>query len=135
VDAFRQTSMATGLGMPATRFSTDPDNGQAQCEEDLDECLAEPAFLDEDADGEHDLTDACPATAEGVAVDSAGCSLEQFCSAFYVGTGLGPAGCIRADWKNNQPSALAIVGWPKPNAPLALRRADSASSWPSCCRR
>jgi hypothetical protein len=104
-----------GLGDVCDPFPDDPENLAlclellGTCEEDLDqalvkldECLATPAFLDEDADGEHDSTDACPATLSGP-VDAGGCSLGQFCASFDVTTARGRGSCQNADWKNDEP--------------------------------
>jgi len=65
-----------------------------------------PAFLDEDLDGERDETDRCLGTVAGVDVDSAGCSLEQYCGTFTPSRlGLATA-CRRADWLNDEPAAF-----------------------------
>lgn len=67
----------------------------------LFQCLAKPSFLDEDADGEHDRTDACSGTGPNQAVDAAGCSRSQFCNAIQVpGPKMGWL-CQRADWRND----------------------------------
>ena len=58
------------------------------------------AVPDADSDGEADSTDACPDTRQGVEVDQAGCSQEQFCSPIT-----GRAACRFADWKNDEPVA------------------------------
>jgi hypothetical protein len=94
-----------GLGDPCDPFPDRADHDLAVCEADvasvamaLDQCLATPAFLDADGDGEHDDTDPCPETAPGDAVDDAGCSHSQFCSALFE-----PAVCRSSDWRNDEP--------------------------------
>jgi hypothetical protein len=91
-------------------FPDDRDNEQAQCEvdrdqalSDLEQCQSEPRFADADGDGEHDQTDLCPGTAPGSAVDTAGCSLTQFCSPIDVSTGQGRQTCRISDWSNDEP--------------------------------
>jgi len=59
-------------------------------------------FEDTDGDGEHDMTDYCPQTAEGADVDTAGCSGAQFCAALDVATPDDLEACRLADWKNNE---------------------------------
>lgn len=95
-----------GLGDVCDPFPEDPDNDLAQCEadlddisEELDECLARPAFLDADGDGEHNNTDACPGTPAATPVDAAGCSIEQFCAS----RGGARAFCNLSDWRNDEP--------------------------------
>jgi hypothetical protein len=78
------------------------------CERELQECRDTPTFADADGDGEHNFTDHCADTPEDVQVDTAGCSVEQFCAQFDVTSGYGRAACNNADWRNNQP-----VGNPK----------------------
>jgi hypothetical protein len=56
---------------------------------------------DTDEDGEHDSTDACPDTPMGAEVDSAGCSIMEFCQGFSGHQGNGA--CLNADWRNNEP--------------------------------
>lgn len=75
----------------------------AQCEADLTECLTNPVIPDQDGDGEPDATDACSNTSEGVAVDQAGCSLEQFCTAIETTTAQGAKVCEKSDWRNDEP--------------------------------
>jgi hypothetical protein len=58
---------------------------------------------DNDGDGEADTTDRCPDSAAGNAVDSAGCSVSQFCAAFDATTRVGARSCKRADWQNDEP--------------------------------
>jgi hypothetical protein len=70
---------------------------------ELQECRENPLFPDEDGDGEADPTDACTGTPAEHQVDGDGCSLEQFCSGFDVGSGGGRASCNNADWRNNEP--------------------------------
>lgn len=65
-------------------------------------------FSDVDGDGEHDRTDACPETPPGLAIDQAGCSLEQFCAALGAGPGPLRAICVSADWLNDEPLGPAL---------------------------
>jgi hypothetical protein len=91
-------------------FPNDRDNEKAQCFADLDQALIDldqclnqpPPFLDADADGdgEHDRTDACPATPAGADVDQAGCSLAQFCHSVSAPSA---AVCNKSDWQNDEP--------------------------------
>jgi uncharacterized repeat protein (TIGR01451 family) len=71
-------------------------------EDSLNACLVNPPFEDADGDGEHDNTDLCPSTPAGESVDSAGCSLSEFCASLAV-----PAACNNGDWKNDEPVANA----------------------------
>jgi hypothetical protein len=80
----------------------------AACQTDLGQanvalaaCLADPR--DADADGETDVTDLCPATPAGVAVDSDGCSHEQFCARVVATALYGRRECRRSDWRNDEP--------------------------------
>lgn len=73
------------------------------CQGDLQLCLTSPPFLDSDGDGEHDLTDACPGTPAGTAVDQAGCSLAQFCGGYVVAGSSRNSPCNQADWRNDEP--------------------------------
>jgi len=105
------------IGEVCDPFPDDRDHEKAQCivdrdqaledlEQalaDLDQCQNEPPFADADNDGEHDQTDYCPGTVSGAAVDTAGCSLMQFCSSKAVGGSMQRAACNRADWKNDEP--------------------------------
>jgi YVTN family beta-propeller protein len=54
------------------------------------------SLLDDDGDGVYNTVDACPNTAPGTAVDSAGCSKSQFCRKITMS-----ARCMRADWRND----------------------------------
>ncbi len=58
---------------------------------------------DQDGDGEHDSTDACPGTPLGAPVDQAGCSQAGFCSSFPANTAKEKKVCKSADWRNDQP--------------------------------
>jgi hypothetical protein len=110
-------SVNDGLGniaFPAALATVNGDGGPepptceeelVACESDLadaedarDECLDDPPFEDADGDGEHDDTDACPATPAGETVDAAGCSLVEFCAGLPV-----PAACNNGDWRNDEP--------------------------------
>lgn len=93
------------LGDVCDPFPTDRDNEQAQCEADLAQCLS-AGIPDADGDSEADPTDKCPDTPAGAAVDDAGCSLTQFCSAIDVTTHYGKHACLRSDWKNDEPRKL-----------------------------
>ena len=73
-------------------------NALVQCQDDLAGAVA-----DADQDGKRDLDDTCAGSASGVAVDTAGCSLEQFCSAIDATTRRGKRICKRADWKHDEP--------------------------------
>jgi uncharacterized repeat protein (TIGR01451 family) len=70
----------------------------------LQTCREDPRFLDADGDGEHNRTDECPATAAGLTVDAAGCSIAQFCALFDPKrVGYVRGSCNSADWRNDQP--------------------------------
>ena len=97
------------IGDACDPFPSDRDNEQAQCDADLDdaiaeldECLVVPAFRDEDGDGEADVTDLCSGTFIAD-VDSAGCSLTQFCNAIDVSIKHGSKACRSSDWRNDEP--------------------------------
>jgi hypothetical protein len=79
----------------------------AQTEAELQDCLEQPAgdggWADADADGEHDRTDACPATPSAERVDAAGCSLAQFCAAIDARWTRGAFLCELADWRADEP--------------------------------
>jgi uncharacterized repeat protein (TIGR01451 family) len=83
-----------------TQDLTDVDADLMQCQDDLSQCQSIPAFVDEDADGEHDPTDACPATPAGAEVDQAGCSLAQFCLSVSAPSA---SVCNKSDWQNDEP--------------------------------
>jgi hypothetical protein len=96
-----------GLGDVCDPFPAEPDNEKGQLRVDLAQCLARPVFTDADGDGEADPGDACPDTAAGAAVDSAGCSLAQFCAALDAAppwTRL--LTCGRLDWRNDEPERV-----------------------------
>lgn len=90
-------------------YPDNPDNYRARCEEAVANeeqfgealllCEAERKFRDADGDGEDDATDACPGTAANQPVDTAGCTLSQFCSAI----GARRAICNVADFRNDEP--------------------------------
>jgi hypothetical protein len=89
------------IGDVCDPFPNDSDNEQAQCEADLAACEAVRAFVDSDGDGEDDSTDACPGTVVS-AVDTAGCSLAQFCSSIDTSTKVGERACRSSDWLNDE---------------------------------
>jgi hypothetical protein len=91
------------IGDACDPFPNEPDHEKAQCLVDLDSCLENPPFLDEDGDGEADLTDLCPYTPQAAQVDANGCSLSQYCSAIDANTPEGRKICERSDWKNDEP--------------------------------
>jgi hypothetical protein len=51
-----------------------------------------------------DATDRCPDTRPGAAVDAAGCSRAQFCTA--IEGERSPLLCLRADWQADEPGAV-----------------------------
>jgi len=71
------------------------------CERELDQCLMAPPFEDDDRDGEHDSTDACSGTVDGAKVDTAGCSLAQFCGMVGLDGKRDTIQCFFADWMND----------------------------------
>ena len=108
-----------GLGNPCDPFPDDANHALAQCTESLGETQAllgacetdlgtcsdapdacsEALPGDADGDGEYDAGDACPGTPEGIAVDAAGCSRQQFCE----GSGSSFHTCRSLDWQNDEP--------------------------------
>ena len=68
----------------------------------LAERLAGPPANDADADGEPDAVDACPGTSPGSAVDSAGCSQNQFCGTISARSYYDRLRCSGADWRNDE---------------------------------
>jgi hypothetical protein len=68
------------------------------CEENL-----AAATRDTDADGIRDLSDVCPGTPSGAAVDRDGCSQAQFCGMVDVTTSSGKQICRHSDWRNDEP--------------------------------
>lgn len=66
-------------------------------------CLPFLSVPDADGDGEVDFTDRCWGSTPGLAVDAAGCSLEQFCASVDISTRTGRKACRRLDWKNDEP--------------------------------
>ncbi len=102
-----------GLGNACDPFPTESNHDLAQCQLDLGESAAQLQLLqnelaactaalpgDTDSDGEYDPTDACPDTASGAVVDSAGCSRAQFC----MRSATDYRSCRELDWKNDEPS-------------------------------
>ncbi len=95
-----------GIGDACDLFPNNPNNELAQCELDLDSALGDleqcentPRFDDADLDGEHDNTDHCANTLLGQPVDTAGCSVAQFCAQQTE-----TRACRRSDWQNDEPS-------------------------------
>lgn len=70
----------------------------ARLRTDVAACLA-VGSPDADADGEPDVADRCPGTPGGAPTDAAGCSAAQFCAA------AGSARCVRADFRNDEPTS------------------------------
>ena len=97
-----------------------------QFQEELNQCLQNPPLKDNDHDGEFDQTDSCPDTAEGVKVDEAGCSLEQFCSEVNVNSKQGRSICSRSDWKNDEPTSFS------PSDCEAKKHGSSQSKYYTC---
>ncbi len=91
------------VGDACDEYPDDPDNEQAQCEVDLDQCLLIPPFVDSDQDGEDDSTDSCLDTPEAETVDGNGCSIDQFCSVISAADRTGSRTCKKADWHNDEP--------------------------------
>lgn len=58
---------------------------------------------DVDGDGENDSTDSCLATPVGASVDSAGCSIAEFCAQNNSIPYLGRLTCLLSDWNNDEP--------------------------------
>ncbi len=83
----------------------DPDGALAECQSDLATMTTnyDTATADADGDGKRNQDDTCPDTQTGAAIDAAGCSQTQFCSAVDVSTKSGRKVCPKADWKNDQP--------------------------------
>jgi hypothetical protein len=100
-----------GVGDACDPYPDDPDNEKAQlrfelavCDDALLMCLERRFFIDVDGDGEEDSTDACPETPQGEAVDSAGCSVAQFCDLVNPLPRPQRLGrCARSDWQNDEP--------------------------------
>lgn len=114
------------LGDVCDPFPNDPDNELVQCLADLEAITADHdacheeledvetelgdamaalmvATADADGDGRRDQDDRCADTTSGGAVDDAGCSQAQFCTAIDVSTGAGKKACKKADWGNDEP--------------------------------
>jgi hypothetical protein len=63
--------------------------------------------IDEDGDGEPDLTDHCPDTPTFADVDTAGCSQQQFCRGIEIREGRNRLRCTLSDWKNDEPISFS----------------------------
>ncbi len=63
------------------------------------------ATADADEDGVRDLDDQCAASTPGSAVDAAGCTQSQACSAIDA-SGAGAAMCRQYDWQNDEPLGM-----------------------------
>jgi len=87
-----------GIGDVCDPFPYHSNNEAAQCQVELDLCLAVTA--DYDDDGEIDLTDMCLNTSAGLPVDDSGCSPYQFCRPYRT-----KKDCLKADWRNDEPAA------------------------------
>jgi hypothetical protein len=61
------------------------------------------ATADSDGDGLPNAFDKCVGTIAGSAIDSAGCSIEQFCGGVAVNTDDGKRTCAVLDWRNDEP--------------------------------
>jgi hypothetical protein len=61
---------------------------------------------DTDNDGMIDTYDTCSVTPAGLAVDSTGCSVAQFCSRYTDATT-----CRRGDWRNDEPNGASDCAW------------------------
>lgn len=97
----QEDSDGDGAGDACDPSPNDPDT-LGECFEDLAICEDTPC-ADTDGDGECDFTDQCPDTAIGAAVDTAGCSLAQFCASITPNRWYGVARCRFADWGNDEP--------------------------------
>jgi hypothetical protein len=96
-------------GQYQATVSVAPNPSLALCEDDLLTCEEDLAAAGADADGDGvgDSSDTCAATLGAQAVDAAGCSLTQFCSAHPVATKRDKKLCKLADWNNDEPSMKA----------------------------
>ena len=90
-----------------------------QLADELAECRASP-FPDADGDGEADTTDACPDTDAAAAVDATGCGLEQFCASVPVASPKGFVRCLVADWRADEPLAMAADCRPRRSTGLSF---------------
>jgi hypothetical protein len=77
-----------------------------QCTTDLSSAQANLATMtsDGDADGVPDQRDSCQATPVGQFVDQAGCSQAEFCGNIAIVKKSDRKACIKADWKNDEPT-------------------------------
>jgi hypothetical protein len=95
------TNLATAQGErdTCTASLSDAQSDLSTCQSDLQACQTHPMHSDADGDGEVNATDQCSQTPAGLAVDTAGCSIAQFCAP-YAGQS---TACNRADWRNDEP--------------------------------
>jgi hypothetical protein len=80
------------------------ETARAECSADLAEAEAAlaAATADEDGDGVRDQVDQCSGS-QG-AVDLAGCTIAQFCTAVNATSRPGKVACKKSDWRNDEPS-------------------------------
>jgi hypothetical protein len=64
---------------------------------------ADTPIPDMDSDGEPDVSDLCPGTSADTPVDTAGCSIVQFCSNIDATHRAGHSFCVQGDWMNDEP--------------------------------
>ena len=125
-DATLATCQADGAACDATLATRQDDLGQANMA--LAACLADPR--DADTDREPDVTDLCPGTHAGEAVDSDGCSREQFCAGALATDRYSRRACRRSDWRNDEPTLAnprdckAQLGAPGPADNLCVAVAE-----------
>ncbi|MEM1229437.1 MAG: thrombospondin type 3 repeat-containing protein [Pseudomonadota bacterium] len=101
------------LGDLCDPYPDNPDNYAARCEEaidneqrlerELEQCQMSTGATDSDGDGEFDVTDRCPATPSGKAVDDSGCSRAQFCQ---VNGDRRAFVCLTLDWQNDESTRI-----------------------------
>ncbi|MCX6709936.1 MAG: hypothetical protein NTV63_03240, partial [Candidatus Woesearchaeota archaeon] len=89
-------SECAGAAYPAKEICDAKDN---DCDGSIDE------GFDSDKDGVPDCADRCLNTPKRTAIDSVGCSAEQFCNLINTLNPTGLAQCPLADWKSNEPNS------------------------------